>query len=97
MEHVINKKRGLMKMKKIIMTIAIITVVLGGGYHEHNYIRPNCEVTQVCDGIVSAIDETGEVWDFKASGYKVGDIIDLKMYDNNTSAYIYDDIVKGIK
>jgi hypothetical protein len=84
-------------MKKIIMIIAILSMVMSISYFEHNYIRPNCEVTQICDGIVTVIDETGETWDFIAKGYKVGDIVDVKMHDNYTSAYVYDDIVKGVE
>lgn len=84
-------------MKKIAMITIILSVVMCISYIEHNYTRPNCEVTQICDGIVTVIDETGETWDFMAKGYKVGDYVDLKMYDNYTSAYIGDDIVKGVK
>lgn len=84
-------------MKKIAMITIILSVVMCISYIEHNYIRPNCEVTQICDGIVTVIDETGETWDFIAKGYKVGDYVDLKMYDNYTSAYIGDDIVKGVR
>ena len=84
-------------MRTFIVILLIVCICYGVGYYEHNYIRPNCEVTQICDGIVTVIDETGKTWDFKAKGYNVGDIIDIKMYDNNTSAYVYDDIVKGVK
>lgn len=84
-------------MKTFIVILLIVCMCCVIGYYEHNYTRPNCEVTQICDGIVTVVDETGETWDFKAKGYNVGDIIELKMYDNNTSAYVYDDIVKGVK
>lgn len=84
-------------MKKIIITIAILGMMVGMGYFEHNYTRPNCEITQIHDGVITAIDETGETWDFIAKGYKVGDYVDLKMHDNYTSAYVGDDIVKGVK
>lgn len=83
-------------MKKIIVIIAIFSMIMGMSYFEHNYIRQNCEVTQICDGIVTVIDETGETWDFIAKGYKVGDIVDVKMHDNYTSAYVYDDEITKV-
>lgn len=83
-------------MKKILTVILVVGAIYGACYYEHNYTRKECEVIQVNDGVVTVEDSCGFVWDFKGNELKVGDIVDLKMYDNSTSTYINDDIVKDV-
>jgi hypothetical protein len=41
-------------------------------------------------------DGCGFTWYYEGEGYEVGTVVDLKMYDNITSAYIDDDIIKEV-
>ena len=83
-------------MKKILFTLLISLLIAGASHYEHNYTRKNCEVIQINDGIATVYDEVGEAWDFKNCGLSVGDIVELKMYDNNTSNNINDDVIKEV-
>ena len=83
-------------MKKILTAILVVGALCGANYYEHNYTRENCQVIQTGDGIVTVEDSCGLTWDFKGNGFRVGDIVDLKMHDSNTSAYAYDDVVKSV-
>lgn len=83
-------------MKKIIITILIMIVFCGVCHFEHNYTREDCEVIQKCDGIITVVDQCGFTWDYYGSDAKVGQRVDLKMYDNLTSAYIFDDEIMDI-
>ena len=72
-------------------------VLFAGACHfEHNYTRKECDVVQICDGIATVIDGCGFTWDFRAKDLEVGDIVDLKMHDNFTSANIEDDVIKKV-
>ena len=51
---------------------------------------------QSCDGIATIEDGTGNYWDYKDSSLKVGDYVDLKMFDNLSSANIEDDIITKV-
>lgn len=86
-------------MKEIIITIlaAILTIGILCGFNslEHNYTRENCEVIEVNDEIITVEDKGGLQWAFKGNGFKVGDFVDLEMFDSNTTAYVYDDVVKN--
>ena len=84
--------------KKIVLGASLIAMLCGCGHYEHHYTRKSCEVIQINDGFVTVYDETGEAWDFKGDDFVVGEKVDLKMYDNNTSNNIYDDeIIEVIK
>lgn len=83
-------------MKNILTAILTIGVLCGVNYYDHNYTRKNCEVVQIDDGLVTVEDVSGFIWDFKGNGFEVGDVVDLKMHDSNTSAYIGDDVVKNV-
>lgn len=83
-------------MKGIIITVLLVSAFSGASYYEHNYTRKDCEVIQVNDGCVSAKDKCGYVWEFKGNEFKVGDKVDLKMYDSLTSSCVTDDVVKGV-
>ena len=85
-------------MKKIIVAVLVIGAVLGISYFEHNYTREECEVIQICDGIVTVVDGCGFTWDFEKENndLEVGDFVTLKMFDNISSANIEDDVITKI-
>lgn len=83
-------------MKNIIIAIILSTCFCGASYYEHNYTRENCQVIQVNNGIATIEDVCGFCWDVESDVLKSGDIVDLKMNDNCTNSYIYDDIIKEV-
>lgn len=83
-------------MKNIIIATLIISMFGGASYYEHNYARENCKVIQSINNTVRVEDQCGFIWDVVADGLKAGDIVTLKMDDNNTSSYIFDDIITDV-
>ena len=79
----------------ILSAILMAGVLFSLNYLEHNYTRENCEVIEVNDEIITVEDNGGLKWAFKGNGFKVGDFVDLEMFDSNTTAYVYDDVVKN--
>ena len=83
-------------MKNILIATLIVGALCGAGYYEHNYTRKDCEVIQIDNGWATIQDKGGFTWDYKNGNLNVGDVVDLKMHDNNTISYIYDDIIKTV-
>lgn len=85
-------------MKNFIITMLLISCFSGVSHYEHNYIRKNCKITQINDGIATIEDKCGFYWDWEieTDDLKVGDVVNLKMNDNNTINYIDDDIITKI-
>ena len=83
-------------MKKILVAVLVIGALYCAAYYEHNYTRENCTVVQVNDGWATIEDKCGFTWDYEDSNLNVGNVVDLKMHDHNTSAYIGDDVVKSV-
>ena len=81
-------------IKKILIVLTIIMAIGIMGNIESTYTR-QATITNSNNGIVTAIDNCGYIWEYKGSA-TVGDSVTLVMYDNHTSK-ITDDIVKGIK
>lgn len=86
-------------LKKIIIAVLVVCGLWAVGNVEHYYTRKDCRVIDVTENWVKFEDYGKEVWAIENDGkFKIGDRADLKMYDNLTSPYIYDDeIVKVIK
>ena len=91
--------------KKIIVGLLIVAGFIGVSYIEHNYTKYHCEVTDKNDAYIEFVDSLGDTWVWNAETEKdieiyrtleVGDRIDVKMFDNLTSANIEDDIIKSI-
>ena len=80
-------------MKSFIITIALLSMVGGVSYYEHNYTRSGCEVVRVYEDVVTVKDSCGFLWDVEAEDLKVGCKLDLKMHDNGTNDCVYDDII----
>jgi hypothetical protein len=86
-------------MKKLIAVAALFALLIGAGYADSHYTRKDCIVTSVQGDAVCVVDVMGREWEFFADGDApaVGSWVDLKMYNNNTDANIYDDEVVGFK
>ncbi len=65
-------------------------------YHADNYELKNCKVINVSSDVVSAMDQTGNVWEFVEDGYKTGDIVNLKMNGKGTS-FVEDDEIRTVE
>lgn len=86
--------RGTYQMKKIIIALAVITLI-GLLYGcESTYTR-QATVIKSANGIVYCVDKQGNIWSYKGDS-AIGQKVILKMYDNHTDS-IKDDIVKGVK
>lgn len=90
-------------MKKV-QTIIIAIILIGGfyccNYCEHHYTRKACVVVNVRNNNVTCEDKCGFLWGFEtdSESFAVGDIVDLKMFDNCSNNYVQDDkIIKIIK
>lgn len=88
-------------MKKILIVTLFIIMFLGCCYVEHNYTRDNCTVIEATEQGCLIECQCAEFWfwEYEPTGtrFQIGDIVDLKMYDNCTSAYIQDDIIKSVR
>ena len=86
-------------MKKLVLGLMALVLFAGACHFEHNYTRHDCEVVQICDGIATFEDKCGFYWDWEIEEneyFEVGDLVDLKMYDKYTSAYVGDDVITKI-
>lgn len=83
-------------MKKILVAILIIGAFVGVSYIEHNYTRDNCVVVEASKTGCLILDEVGEQWYWEGEGFEVDDVVEMKMFDNLTSAYIGDDEIKEV-
>ena len=93
-------------MKNILLTIA--SVILGvflfivlpgiGGYIDSHYTRKDCEIVEITDDYAVAVDKYGDKWSWsiEETDLKVGDLVNLKMYNKHTEYNIYDDEVVGV-
>ena len=83
-------------MKRILTLLVFISLVGVAGHFEHNYTRDNCVAVEVTDTGVIFEDRCGFTWYWEEEGFELGDVVDLKMYDNYSSAYIDDDEIKKV-
>ena len=78
--------------KKVIMIVLIVIALVGVIHHEHNYTMSDCVVVEASQsGALIEDRASGEQWYVEDEGLTVGDEVQMLMYDNYTSAYIYDD------
>ena len=92
-------------MKKIVVGLLIVVGFIGCSYIEHNYTKYHCEVTDKNDAYIEFVDSLNGTWVWNAETeeeiklyrtLEIGDRIDVKMFDNLTSANVEDDIIKKI-
>ncbi len=48
-------------------------------------------------GEVTLVDRNGNLWCFIGYGFSPTEMLIVDMFDNNTSSYIYDDIIVNVK
>lgn len=89
-----------MKTKVLIVKVLLVALFVGVfcavGYLEHNYTRRDCVVIESTDDGIMVEDTAGYTWYYEGVSYPVGTRVDLKMYDNVTSAWIDDDVIKKV-
>lgn len=83
-------------IKKIITITMIISMFAIVTHYEHNYTLKDCMVTEATTEGCMIVDNKGEGWYIEGKGYEVGQVVDLKLYDNNTENTNLDDIVKKV-
>lgn len=86
-------------MKTIGRFLIVLAVIFAIGKLEsysHYYTRKDCEVVKVDGYTVSVEDNMGRWWKFEGEGFEVGDIVDVKMFDNLTDG-IKDDQIVDVK
>lgn len=86
-------------MKKIIVALFIIVGFLIIDNSMNYYTRHDCVVYSIDKNIITVEDNNGKLWEFIAEdnhNYNKYDMIDLKMYNNNTDNTIEDDKIIGV-
>lgn len=93
-------------MKNILITVASATVGIFlfiifpgiGGYLDSHYIKEDCKIIEIADDFIVAEDKYGDTWSWSTekTDFKVGDLVDLKMYNKHTHYNIYDDEVVSV-
>ena len=74
------------------MMMLIVIALIGVIHHEHNYAMNDCVVIEASQsGALIKDRASGEQWYVEDEDLTVGDEVQMLMYDNYTSAYIYDD------
>lgn len=86
------------RLKNVVIGLLLLAGFCFCSYIEHNYTRDCCVVTDVTTQGIEVEDQSGELWFYETKDkFAVGDVVDLKMNDNCTSAYTHDDIIKSVK
>ena len=81
-------------MKKLLIVVACFLLI---GYYEHHYIRKDCVATATTETGVIFEDKCGFTWYVEEQGYQVGDVADIKFYDNGTTGDIDDDVILKVE
>ena len=93
-------------MKNILTTVA--SIILGvfffivvpgiGGYIDTHYTKEDCEIVEITDEFIVAVDVYGDEWEWSNDGteFELGDLVGLKMYNNHTEYNIYDDEIVSV-
>ena len=79
------------RLGMILMAIAIMVMIGFGNWYGTHYTRNDCVVVSCEENIITVKDPCGYLWEFKADGLEVGNVIDLKMYTSGTDGTIFDD------
>ena len=90
-------------IKNILGIIGVVVYCIGCfcviNYVDNHYTRKNCEVISVDNEVVSFADGYGKIWDYEKKEneeFSVGQVADLKMYDNVKKG-TEDDIILKVK
>ena len=82
--------------RNVLVIMLLVGMFCGASYYEHNYTRHYCVVVESNPTGAIFEDKCGFTWYVECEGYKVGDVADLKMYDNCTASRVDDDEIKGL-
>ena len=82
--------------RNVLVIMLLVGMFCGASYYEHNYTRQDCVVVEASPTGAIFEDRCGFTWYWEEEGFEVGDVVDLKMYDNCSSAYIDDDEIKKV-
>ena len=83
-------------IKKIMYVVVVVVVLVGVLYKEHNYTMTDCIVTEATSTGCMIVDGMEQQWYYEGEGFAVGDVVTLEMYDNWSSAYLADDVIKEV-
>ena len=81
-------------MKKVLIALSIV-LVLGLMWGAESTYTRTATITNSDNGIVTAKDKSGHIWQYKGTAI-IGDDVILIMNDNHTST-VTDDIIKRVK
>lgn len=82
--------------KNVLVVMLLVTLFCVASWYECNYTRQDCVVVEASPTGAIFKDKCGFTWYVECEGYQVGDVADLKMYNNHTDNCIDDDEVKGL-
>lgn len=93
-------------MKNILTTIAgailvlFLFIIMPGiaGYIETHYTKKDCTIVEITENYAVAVDAYGDEWAWAIEGteLKIGDKVNLKIYNGHTDFNMYDDEVVGV-
>ena len=86
-----NDNKAVVKM--ICMFAAMVIVLTACTVFGTRYTREGCKVVNVIGNDVYVVDTCGNRWSFEGKGYKVGQLVDLRMDNAGTDNTIKDDRV----
>ena len=85
------------KVKLVLMLVVFIIMFVFASWIDTHYTRQDCKVVGYVEDVVTVEDSCGYQWQFIGEGYEVGDTVDLKMFNNRTHNYVYDDEIIEVK
>lgn len=93
-------------MKKVFNILSVVTilvclfllygVLVNDANNRNTYTLTG---TVICDfnGWIMVEDASGNCWEFTDKSYKIGDVVEMTMYNNCSADNIYDDEIKKVK
>jgi hypothetical protein len=79
-----------------LVLLAFLWVVGRAGWYECHYWR-EAQVISVENQLVKVEDKAGYRWTFSGEGYRVGDEVEMLMFNNTTDSIISDDEIEEVK
>lgn len=81
----------------VCLGIFIIPAAIAGNIESHYNRQGQVYDVDYQKGEVFVADESGREWSFYGKGYRVGDEVTMKIYNNHTDSIISDDVIKKVK
>ena len=83
-------------LKKIAIIIFVIALFYFSAWIESHYTK-KATVVNVKNNVVTVIDNSNNIWDFKGDGFYINDKVELLMNNSQTDCYIFDDVIENVK